>query len=47
VTTVKLNGVPTLALAEAALVIAGACWTVRENDWLAVPDVLVAAMVIG
>jgi hypothetical protein len=47
VLTVKLNGVPTVAVAVAPLVIAGACTTVREKLWVAVPTLFVAEMVRG
>ena len=42
---VKLNGWPWVAVALAALVIAGAWFTVRVNDWVTVPNVFAAVSV--
>ena len=45
--TVKLNAVPTVALADAALVILGPWPTVRVKVWVAVPLAFWTLMVIG
>jgi hypothetical protein len=45
--TVKLNGVPTVAVADEALVIAGRWRTVRVKACVAAPRVLVAVNVSG
>jgi hypothetical protein len=45
--TVKVNGVPTAPATDVALVITGACRTVRENDWVALPAVFAALREIG
>ena len=45
--TVKLKAEPSVAVAVAAVVIAGGPLTVRTNDWVTVPAVFVAVNVIG
>ncbi len=45
--TVKLNADPTVAVADAAVVIAGGPVTVSVNDWVTVPLGFVAVNVIG
>ena len=46
-TAVKLPAVPVLKVAVAALVIAGAWFTVSVNDWLAFPPAELAVNVIA